>query len=202
MNLAAVIVETRPLPNLIELISKHMAYLPEDTRLYVFGSLQVEEMVKDINCAFINVSRLRNIEDYNRLLTSTAFWNLINEENILIFQHDSMLLRSGIEEFYEWDYVGAPWTFQLHGGNGGLSFRKKSAMLKVINSGPQYNPYTHGNEDCYFSNRLLQEGKVAPRDVCRKFSCETIFQLGTLGYHAIEKYLSKEQCEQIKTQYK
>jgi hypothetical protein len=31
--------------------------------------------------------------------------------------------------------------------------------------------------------------------------CETIFNLGSLGYHAIDKYLTNEQINQIKTQY-
>jgi hypothetical protein len=140
-----------------------------------------------------------SIPDYNELLTSHAFWDKIDEENILIIQHDTNILRFGIEEFYQYDYVGAPWKFQQHGGNGGLSFRKKSTMLECIEKVP-YNGTD--NEDVYFSNTLKLLGKnLAPREVCEKFSCETIFKLGTLGYHAIEKYLTSEQCEQIKNQY-
>lgn len=201
-NLAAVIVETRPLGNLIQIIEAHMKMLPDYTKLYVFGSRNVFAFIREkIDCKFVLIERGMNEAKYNSLLTSKEFWNRIEEENILIFQHDSMILRKGIEEFYEWDYVGAPWKFQTTGGNGGLSFRHKSAMLKILNSEPKYNYSIHGNEDCYFSNRMLQEGNIAPREVCSKFSCETIFQLGTFGYHAIEKHLSKEQCEQIKNQY-
>lgn len=143
---------------------------------------------------------VNSVEEYNKRLTSKEFWEDIDEENILIIQHDSALLRSGIEEFYKWDYVGAPWTFQQHGGNGGLSFRKKSAMIECIEKVP-YNGID--NEDIYFSNALKTLGKnLAPREACEQFSCEAIFKLGTLGYHAIDKWLSPDQCEQIKNQYK
>lgn len=147
-------------------------------------------------------SNIKTIEQYNRKLTSAGFWHTLNQyKKVLIFQHDSALLREGIEEFLEWDYVGAPWKFQEHGGNGGLSLRNPKAMLACIEKQP-WNP-SLGNEDVYFSNLLkdMPEYKPAPRDVCSKFSCESIFQLGTIGYHAIEKYLTPEEVNQIKTQY-
>jgi hypothetical protein len=183
-----------------------MSMLPDYTQLYVFGSHAVEEMVKDLDCTFALVNRVINVEEYNKLLTSFEFWNVIEEENILIFQHDSMLLRKGIEEFYQYDYVGAPWKFCNHGGNGGLSFRHRSSMIAVINGmemqGQKYNQSMHGNEDVFFCNKLNVYAGLPDREACYQFSCESIFKLGTLGYHAIDKYLSKEQCEQIRNQYK
>lgn len=54
------------------------------------------------------------------------------------------------------------------------------------------------NEDVFFS-RFVKN--VAPRDVAAKFACETEFRLGTLGAHAIDEWLTKEECESIRTQY-
>lgn len=180
----AVIVETRQIPNLDEIIANHVKFLPKDWGLMV---------IKDVV--------VNTLSDYNRLLTSKAFWDRIPFDKILIFQSDSMLLRAGIEEFLEWDYVGAPWKFQEHGGNGGLSLRSKESMLKVIKNKPYDSSY--GYEDVYFCNALkeMPEFKLAPREVCEKFSCETIFKLGTIGIHSINKYLTKEQCELILNQY-
>lgn len=139
--------------------------------------------------------------EYNELLTSEAFWyGLRNYEKVLIFQTDSMLLKKGIEEFLEWDYVGAPWEWQEHGGNGGLSIRNPLTMRAVLVA----RKWNGDNEDTFFSNTLDTYpylGKMAPRKVCEKFSCETIFKLGTLGIHAIDKYMTKEEVNQIKTQY-
>jgi hypothetical protein len=202
---AAVIIETRNLPNLTEIIFKHLEMLDFSWNLHIFCSDQNYELLKRtfpgadiINLHFSTLST----QQYNEILTSEWFWKRIIGMKVLIFQTDSMLLRKGIDEFLEWDYVGAPWKFQEHGGNGGLSLRTKQMMIRVIQSYP-YSKSMHGNEDIYFSNHLLKiEGaKLAPREVCKKFSCETIPELNTLGYHAIEKYLDFEIVNQIKTQY-
>ena len=178
-KLAVILVENRD-----ELISKaldnHLPFIPNGSTFY-------------------NNWDVHTIEDYNKLMTSRKFWESIAEENILIIQHDSALLRHGIEHFYKWDYIGASWNFEPFVGNGGLSFRHKSAMLKIIDNIP-YDGVT--NEDIYFAKGCKELGlKLAPIKEANKFSCETKFYLGTLGYHAIEKYLTNEQINQIKNQY-
>jgi hypothetical protein len=199
-NLAAVIVETRELDGLTRIISEHLYHLPEYTHLYIFTNKNNLNLIDYYqgNATIYDVD-VKTLEQYNQLLTSPEFWLSIDEENILIFQHDSMLLRGGIEEFYDYDYVGANWYFQKWGGNGGLSFRHKSAMIKCIASGRNM-PLI--NEDVYFSNKLKSLGlKLAPPEVNERFSVETLFKLGSMGYHAIDKYLTKEQVEQINNQY-
>lgn len=204
MNLAAVIVETRPLANLKQVIENHLKFLPEYTKLYIFGSDQVDLLLSqaEFQYIFCDIGNVINERNYNTMLTATAFWNYIEEENILLFQHDSEILRSGIEEFYDREYVGAPWKFQSHGGNGGLSFRKKAEMIKAIENHGPYNYERHGNEDVFFSNALYQTHSHYNKEACKRFSCETIFELGTFGCHAIDKYLTPEQCSLIRNQYK
>lgn len=181
MNYGAVIVENRV--DARPIIGIHQIYLP-----YYFQVIHV------------NNPDVKSIYDYNKLLTSLEFWQSVPFDKLLIFQHDSGILRKDICRFFEWDYVGAPWKFQEHGGNGGLSWRSKEAMLWCIKQKP-WNP-SLGNEDVYFSNLLKDSPfKLAPREVCEKFSCESIYKEGTLGYHAIDKYLTKEEVTKIKTQY-
>jgi hypothetical protein len=82
---------------------------------------------------------------------------------------------------------GCPVEISRPRGNGGLSLRTNSIMQAIIKGEP-YNPFAHGEEDIYFSNRVIAAGgKLGPREVCLKFSCEAIYQLGTLGCHAIER---------------
>jgi|LakMenE01Jun11ns_1017448.scaffolds.fasta_scaffold9572144_1 hypothetical protein len=196
-ELAAVIVDTRRL-SLYQVITEHLFYLPKYTKLYVFSSEGNRHLQEMLNCEF-HVVEINDIRGYNKLLKSKNFWNKIKEENILIFQEDSRLLREGIEDFYEYDYVGAAWDFYPFVGNGGLSFRHKSAMLKVLEV---CNPENDINEDVYFAwGCNVLKLNLAPVHVANKFSCETQFNLGTLGYHAIEKYLSLEQVNEIKKQY-
>jgi len=196
-ELAAVIVDTRRL-SLYQVITEHLFYLPKYTKLYIFSSEDNRHLQEMLNCEF-HVVEINDIRGYNKLLKSKNFWNKIKEENILIFQEDSRLLREGIEDFYEYDYVGAAWDFYPFVGNGGLSFRHKSAMLKVLEV---CNPENDINEDVYFAwGCNVLKLNLAPVHVANKFSCETQFNLGTLGYHAIEKYLSLEQVNKIKKQY-
>lgn len=182
MKLGAVIVETRPIPNLQEIIDNHMKFLPKDCGLMVFDKVKINSM-----------------EDYNRLLTSKYFWEKLPYDKILIFQSDSMLLRTGIEEFLQYDYVGAPlFHIEFPAMNGGLSLRSKRAMLKVISR----FRYAGGNEDMWFCNGIKAlKGKFPTKEVAQLFSVETIFGLGSFGVHAIEKWHTPEQCDLILNQY-
>lgn len=176
---AAVIVENRKLPK--KVIDRHLRYLP-GYDLIVYDKHNV-----------------KTLHDYNLLMTSLEFWQKLEKyKRVLIFQHDSGLLRAGIERFYQWDYVGAPWPFQEHGGNGGLSLRNPKAMIKTINE-VAYNGW---NEDVYFSNNL--KGNLAPRSECIKFSVESEYVLGTLAYHFgndSKRYLTDVEINKILTQY-
>lgn len=202
-NLAAVIVETRPLANLQKVIEDHLRFLPEHTKLYVFGGDHVDILLSqaDFHYEFIDIGHNMSEQQYNKLTTHTDFWQIINEENILIFQHDSELLRPWDDDFFNYEYLGAPWKFQSNGGNGGLSFRRKSEMIKAIEKCGPYNYERHGNEDVFFSNALYQTHSHYNKEACKRFSCEAIFQLGTFGCHAIDKYLTPQECEQIRNQY-
>lgn len=198
---AGCIVETRQIP-LRNIVRRHMEFLPKDWELVVFtgekDAFAKAELV-GFNARFIKI----HVEHltaslYNKLLTSLDFWNVLNYDRVLIFQHDSGLLREGIDEFLEYDFIGAPLKHIKYPAlNGGLSLRNPKKMIEVIQK-LKYNETIHGNEDMYFCNHM----KVAPIEAARKFSCETIYQLGTLGYHAIEKWLTKEQIINIKNQKK
>ena len=201
------IIETRPIANLSEIIiDRHLKYIPKDWGLTIYCSELNHEYIKDTDFGVeTNIIILENpkltIHGYNTMLKSDAFWKSLPYKKVLIFQSDSRLLKEGIEYFLEWDYVGAPWIFQHHGGNGGLSLRSVEIMRELLRVGKFTN--TNSNEDVDFSNRMLMYniGKLAPRDVCFKFSCETIATFGSLGIHAIYKRLSKAQCKQILNQY-
>ena len=186
---AAVIVENRlNEKELSEVIKRHKDYLDKDW------------------CVIPQRANVRSAHDYNNLLTSESFWKPLTEfEKVLIFQHDSGLLRKGIDEFLEYDYVGAPWfkgapwaRKDRAGGNGGLSLRCPKKSLALIQEFPYDSRY--GNEDVYFTHHLEKVGGiVAPYEVCKRFSVETEYQVGTLGYHAIDKHLSSSQCKKILT---
>lgn len=186
MRLAAVIVDNRQIKSLQNTIDKHMSFLEGWDLVHI----------SDVD--------IKNGSDYNKLITSYAFWDNLHYDKILIFQHDSMILRAGAEDFLDYSYVGAPWeakapwnTKDRRGGNGGISIRDVKDH-KTLVSQKLYDQNKHGNEDVFFSHYLHN---VAPYNVCVNFSVETEYKLGTLAYHAIDKYLTKDQCHNIITQY-
>ena len=186
MSYCAIIVENRKFPNWEDIVSKHMDFLP------------------GWDFQHINIDSITSQKSFNRLMTSNWLWKkLIDFDKVLFFQHDSGILREGIDEFLEWNYVGAPWpegarwnTDDRRGGNGGISLRSPKASLELLAKRP-YDRYQK-HEDVFFSNYL--EG-VAPYEVCRKFSVESVFELGTMAWHNIDRYLTPAQCEQIRNQY-
>lgn len=203
MRKGAVIVETRKSVDLVEVVERHKRFLPADWDILIFHSVDNQENARLVKGAItIRVGEVNNAEEYNMLLSSKWFWDIIPFDKILIFQHDSCLLREGIEEFLEWDYIGAPWAWNdEYAGNGGLSLRSKSTMLSIV----QGFDRPHGlNEDHWICDVMYKNniGKIAPIHVAKNFSVEAVFQFGTLGCHAIEKWLSLAEVEQILNQYK
>lgn len=186
MKKAAVIIENRNIKGLDKIIENHMSFLP--------GWELVRLSNPWIKC--------RN--DYNKFLTDNSFWlSLQHYEKVLIFQHDSEIFKPLDNEFLKYSYVGAPWkkdvpwnTKDRRGGNGGLSIRDVKAHYELTKNVNFENKYI--NEDIYFSHLL---GNVAPYEVCKKFSVETEFALGTFGAHAIDRYLSENECNKIRRQY-
>lgn len=167
-------------------LDRHLKYLPKDWGSYVVRMPHF------------------SIQELNKLMTSVEFWQAVPFKKCLIIQHDSQLLREGIEEFLEWDMVGAPHSFCEWTCNGGLSLRTVSVMKEICKAQPYKGEGIHGNCDIYFSNILHDKpdyGKLAPRAINEKFSCESIFELGTLGEHAASKYVTPEQYQQIIHQY-
>lgn len=180
MRNIAIMVDSRPTYKDIaeEIIKRHLKYLPKWDSVFI-------DNFPD--------------ESYNHLMTRKSFWEeYIDYNRILIIQHDSGILRFGIEEFMMYDYVGAPFKWLERGGNGGLSLRNPKAMIDVLNQ-HEWNSKLGYAEDWFYSKHVKN---IAPREVCFKFSVEAIFQLGSFGYHAIERYLPKEEVDLILNQYK
>jgi len=139
----------------------------------------------DVNIDF----DIRSEDDYNKFMTSLDLWRVLEEkyDKTLIYQHDSWILNSDINEFLEYDYVGGPWWDRWYGGNGGLSIRSPKIMRKILE---HFNPTTFQNrvhekfmEDVYFSNLTDFFGKMAPREVNQKFSLECCYFENTFGIH-------------------
>lgn len=196
-NKAMVIVETRPNFWLPWVIANAVRVVGWD--LYVFGT---DEVLEYISAVLINVDYHKvliprmNIQGYSRMLMSNAFWNAIQAEHILIFQTDCVLVRPIPDELLKWDYLGAVCgllderTFVI---NGGLSLRRKSAMLKAIDFMTDNDRCEA--EDIVFTRvlRLMRkcgsEINFPDMKTCNAFAMESMGDPNTVvGIHATDKF--------------
>jgi hypothetical protein len=112
----AVLIEYRCFPHLEFLIRNMIIKLGKDwSQTIICGNLNfdyITNMCKNI-CKNIKVILTPydnlNPSTYSKLLASVDFWNLFVGEKILIYQEDSCIFKSNIDDFLMWDYIGAPW---------------------------------------------------------------------------------------------
>ncbi|TVY28630.1 hypothetical protein LHYA1_G002311 [Lachnellula hyalina] len=120
------------------------------------GIMQVRVLPQD--------SMLTDADAMNRFLTQDWLWEFLSPaEHILLFQSDSMLCGNAarsVNDYFEYDFVGAP---TAAGGsdayNGGLSLRKRSSTLKVLEEwdyeDTKKNDKNDRYEDQWFHNRFV-----------------------------------------------
>jgi len=145
------------------------------------------------------------------LLTDLWFWDNVIANKVLLFGGNSVICGNSprsITDFIHWDYIGTPWNSIKNGigGDGGISYRNKTAMIEVIkykyNTLPigvdRENAYqTWPREDEFFIRTMLEINKklgytyykIADRAATLQFGAmdrtiqdNTVFAVsGTLG---------------------
>ena len=148
----------------------------------------------------LGLDNLQTPMEYSKLLSSREFTQKIPTETFIVFQTDSMINpkhKDLLSKFLKYDYVGAPWPWEhLQVGNGGFSLRKRSRMLKVINTTPRYRG---AYEDQYFSmgSRTFQLF-IPKREEAMEFSIEQVYSPKSFAIHNAWKYLpekTEQMCE-------
>ncbi|KAJ5054900.1 uncharacterized protein L3040_001162 [Drepanopeziza brunnea f. sp. 'multigermtubi'] len=228
----AVIIETRFRTNLVPLILHFSSVLGPSWPIIIYTSPEAVGMfvtsaalARYIKIGTIEIRILpqetlfTNSDSVNAFMTNSWLWtNLAPYEHILIFQSDSMLCANAarsVEDFFEYDLVGAPIAADRGSGyNGGLSLRKRSTILRVLDrfvwEEEKHKGAANENrfEDQYYYNRMkaLQDEEAAedidPKsegainlptmEVARTFSVETIDYPHPLGVHQVHRWLKKQ----------
>jgi len=147
----AVIVEPRKHAALSFVLENFLKNLSNEWNIIIFhGNLNIDfvnniisnklnnykERISTINLNINNLTR----DEYSLLFKQKFFYHRIPTETFLVFQTDSIIFEKNkelINNFLKYDYVGAPWSWSPKGvnnfvGNGGLSLRKKSKMIEII----------------------------------------------------------------------
>lgn len=136
-----------------------------------------------------------NSKDLNRnTILHLADW--FDTEYVLTFQDHAFPLRGGLEEFLDWDYVGAPWTFDCddwitrlilprrgHVGNGAFTLRSRNLCERVAyyyRRHFRFFPHCYLFNDDYFIGKTLpswernylNEVSIPPPEIAARFALE------------------------------
>lgn len=143
-----------------------------------------------------------SIDDYNRFVVKEIA-DFIKTEFVLIIQYDGMAVKSKYwnDEFFNYDYIGAPWPDRFSWieqgekvGNGGFSLRSaklleslKDKSIIFHDDNPRFK-----NEDAAicqgYGEYLKRKHKIkfAPVELANTFSHEWCNPTGkTFGFHGI-----------------
>lgn len=191
----AVIIEPRKHKAMLFVLNNFFENLSDEWSFVIFHGNLNKEYIMDIMDNNLPQYKERIIEyvntkvdnfnsgiEYSKFIINPIFYDHIPSEMFLIFQTDSMILKENkllINDFLQYDYVGAPWSNSRDVGNGGLSLRRKSKMLEIINA-VEYNNIA---EDLYFVYQTMIPLHKPIFEEAIKFSVESAFSPISFGVH-------------------
>lgn len=203
----AVIVEPRKHKATEFVLNNFLENLSSDWNIVIFHGKSNKDFMYDIinKMQQSQIDRITTVQlevdnltipVYNALFKSPLFYNYIPTEMFLVFQTDSIILPENkhmIYDFMDYDYVGAPirkWTRGTYlVGNGGLSLRRKSKMLEVIEKGSADKYLT---EDVFFvTNKYIDVNKPSYNEA-KNFSTQSEFSNKSFGVHKTWKHANKQ----------
>lgn len=169
----------------------------------------------------VNDSRVTHIPPINSKSDYSVFmmkhlWQYIKTDYLLVIQYDGFVLNAKAwrDEWFDYDYIGAPWEWypDMKVGNGGFSFRsaRLHKILGTDNAIIPMNDHLVKNKEedhniCRLYRKYLerQHGiKFAPVEEARMFSIEAWNSPnktwnGEFGFHGREADISKSNYTRI-----
>lgn len=199
---ALLIVETRPSYFLPHVVSSAVRAHP-GWALYVVGTPAVHALLESHCENYGRVTRVTldapprmTVQHYSRLMMSRQLWDLVAEEHVLVFQSDCVLVRGCADEMLHYDFVGAvcgtmhPREFIM---NGGLSLRRRSAMLRAIDLIRRHHPELLDEAEdvglCKVMRAHASEFTLPSLETCMEFAIESAGNpAAAVGLHGTDKY--------------
>lgn len=158
----------------------------EPARTVLFSNVKIDNPLFET----LLIGQLGSARAYNEFVT----WELgpyIHTSHILIVQFDGYVIDASAwtDEFLQYDYIGAPWTYTdgRNVGNGGFSLRTKR-LHDILSSDPKINIGSPEDEIiCRLFRHYLEEThgiRYAPEALAHRFSYEMHRPLQkTFGFH-------------------
>lgn len=168
-----------------------------NTTLFCLSNIKLKETYSSIKTCehhakfsdiiFIQDESIKSVYDYSQFIIN-KLPHIISTNFVLIVQWDGFIINpfAWTEEFFEYDYIGAPWPdFNHLCGNGGFSLRSKKFLevqkqlsphieyKKILMSGVSDDlPEDFILSFCYRNYFEQNDCKFAPSQVGYKFSIE------------------------------
>jgi hypothetical protein len=129
--------------------------------------------------------------EYNALLKNLVLYKKLEDyEYMLIVQTDAYVFSSDLNDFFQYDYIGAPWTknpiknIKGRVGNGGFSLRN----IKQINSVFLSKKRMIGIRSLFYIN-FKHEYKYGKMNRFNGFKRFTLLQIFSISINTIFQYL-------------
>jgi len=160
------------------------------------NQLQVKEITSRIDPLRIRTVHLplydMNPKRYNTFMKSTMFYEQVPTEYFLMLQVDSMIIPKYKHMIYEYisksyDYVGPPMTSTMV--KSGLSLRKKSVMLDIIEAA---SPFDIQDEQVFFSSCASLPIKKPNMEESSHFCIETVLTDQAFSCHRPWDFISQK----------
>lgn len=190
-----VIFETRLSLSLILVIKNAIDKLPNFNLMVISTKSNLEFLEKIFGKIFykaeVNKTKI-NLKEYSEFLRSKNFWIHIKQEQVLIFQSDTLFLRNIKDnEFKDLSMLGAVCA-NFHDNdkfviNGGFSLRNKKLMLELCEN----KVITSEIEDIFYTEQIRKYyPEIMPKiNDCHNFAIESSGnKLTAKGVHGIDKY--------------
>ena len=189
-NKSIVIIERRIHPNLAFLL-RNMFYYARDWSITVICSDISYDYIKTIctnNSDNVNIlplfkgnpAREIAINEYNNLLKDASFYESLSYDHLFIVQTDTYLRKPIDETMLNYDYVAAPWGWDHSSAGGGMSYRKKSAMIDICRNFKE----SYGMEDGFINEGVKALGYKMPEFMDGiKYVAESCHHVDPMGVH-------------------
>ncbi|TAQ88302.1 hypothetical protein B7494_g3392 [Chlorociboria aeruginascens] len=171
---AAIIIETKFRPVLIPLILHFHTVLGPSWPILIYTSAESvgfysssSALSRYFHQGVIQIRilpqslMLINADSMNQFMTDIWLWeDLAPAEHILIFQSDTMLCGNAarsVDDFFAFDFVGGAVAYTGRPFDAGLSLRKRSAMIRVLDNWEWIkDKESERFEDQFFYNKLAE----------------------------------------------
>ena len=138
--------------------------------------------------------------EYNYLLQTLEFYEGLACEHLLFMEMDTYLRKPLPDSILSYDYLASPYAWEESMQGGGLSYRKKSAMIRVCSEYSEMVPA----QDVFADRGMKALGLcLAPFEVACEIFCESCLYYDPVGFHQWWTFfhLGVECAEEIYNRY-